>query len=93
MQVSQLPQAAFPSSAAEIRMDDVQIETIKKNAFCAMNILRLIISNASISEIETNAFSDITLIDNLEFVDVQFGTIRTGAFRTGVNNLTVQYSR
>lgn len=74
-------------------MDDVWTRTIKKDAFCAMNILSVIISNASISEIEHGAFSDRTLIHSLEFVDVKIKTIRTGAFRAGANNLTIQYSR
>ncbi|KAJ8666979.1 hypothetical protein QAD02_008641 [Eretmocerus hayati] len=93
IKMPELPTAAFPSTAAEIRMDDLRADIIRKDAFSAMSILSVIISNATIGEIETGAFSDKTLIHGLEFVDVRLDTIRTGAFRAGANNLTIQYSR
>lgn len=93
VKIPELPTAVFPSNAAEIRIDDLWTGSIKKDAFCAMNILSVTISNASIEEIEPGAFSDRTLIHGLEFVDVRMTTIRSGAFRAGANNLTIQYSR
>ncbi|OXU28687.1 hypothetical protein TSAR_014609 [Trichomalopsis sarcophagae] len=93
VKIPELPTAVFPSNAAEIRIDDLWTGSIKKDAFCAMNILSVTISNASIVDIESGAFSDRTLIHGLEFVDVRMTTIRTGAFRAGANNLTIQYSR
>lgn len=93
VRISEFPTAVFPSLASEIRMDNLVTDVIRKDAFCAMNILSVTISNASIGEIEPGAFSDRTLINSLEFVDVRMKTIRTGAFRAGANNLTIQYSR
>lgn len=74
-------------------MNDIWTGAIRKDAFCAMNILSVVITNASIFEIESGAFSDRTLIHGLEFADVKMKTVRAGAFRAGANNLTVQYSR
>jgi hypothetical protein len=91
--IPELPTAVFPSTVAEIRMDDLLTGTIKKDAFCAMNILSVTVSNASIDQIEPGAFSDRTLIHGLEFVDVRMKSVKSGAFRAGANNLTIQYSR
>ncbi|XP_051172000.1 uncharacterized protein LOC127288536 [Leptopilina boulardi] len=93
VKIPELPTAVFPSTAAEVRMDDIWTKVIRKDAFCSMNILSVIISNASIFEIETGAFNERTLIHSLEFVDVRLKTIRSGALRAGANNLTIQYSR
>ncbi|XP_017881861.1 uncharacterized protein LOC108625983 [Ceratina calcarata] len=93
VKITELPTAVFPSAIAEIRMDDMFAKVIRKNAFCAMNIFSVIISNASILEIETGAFSDRALIQRLEFVDVRLKSIERGAFRAGHDNLTIQYSR
>lgn len=89
----ELPKAVFPSAVAEIRMDNIEIKTIRKDAFCAMTIFSVIISNATIHEIQSGAFSDRALIHRLEFVDVQLTNINTAAFRSGHDNLTIQYSR
>ncbi|XP_012530069.2 uncharacterized protein LOC105833138 [Monomorium pharaonis] len=91
--IAELPTAVFPSAIAEIRMDDISIKAIRKDAFCAMTIFNVIISNASIQEIQTGAFSDRALIQSLEFVDVQLKSINTEAFKAGHDNLTIQHSR
>lgn len=93
VRIAELPKAVFPSAVAEIRMDDISTKIIRKDAFCAMTIFNVIISNASIQEIQSGAFSDRALIHSLEFVDVQLKTINTAAFRAGHDNLTIQYSR
>ncbi|XP_014604168.1 PREDICTED: uncharacterized protein LOC106786846 [Polistes canadensis] len=93
VRITELPTAVFPSSVAEVRMDDIWTKVIRKEAFCAMSIFNVIISNASISEIESGAFSDKILIESLEFVDVRLKYIETGAFRAGHDNVTIQYSR
>lgn len=93
VRITELPKAVFPSAVAEIRMDDISIRVVRKDAFCAMTILKVIISNASIHEIQSGAFSDRALIHNLEFVDVQLANINTAAFRAGHDNLTIQFSR
>ncbi|XP_018407096.1 PREDICTED: uncharacterized protein LOC108783109 [Cyphomyrmex costatus] len=91
--IKELPTSVFPSAIAEIRMDDISMRTIRKDAFCAMTIFNVIISNASIQEIQSGAFSDRALIQSLEFVDVQLQNINTAAFRAGHDNLTIQHSR
>lgn len=93
VRVPEFPTAVFPSTVGEIRMDILVTDVIKKEAFCAMSILSVTISNASIGEIEKSAFSERTLINGFEFVDVKVKSIRTGALRAGANNLTIQYSR
>lgn len=93
VRITELPTAVFPSAVAEIRMDDLWTKVIRKDAFCAMTIFSVTVSNASILEIETGAFSDRALIHNLEFVDVRLKSIERGAFRAGHDNLTIQYSR
>lgn len=93
VRITELPTAVFPSAVAEIRMDDIWTKVIRKNAFCAMTIFSVTISNASIQAIETGAFSDRALIQSLEFVDVRLKSIEKGAFRAGHDNLTIQYSR
>lgn len=93
VRIAELPKAVFPSAVAEIRMDDISTKIIRKDAFCAMTIFSVVISNASIHEIQSGAFSDRALIHSLEFVDVQLKNINTAAFRAGHDNLTIQYSR
>lgn len=93
VRIAELPQAVFPSALAEIRMDDISMRVIRKDAFCAMTIFNVVISNASIQEIQSGAFSDRALINNLEFVDVQFKNINAAAFRAGHDNFTIQHSR
>ncbi|KZC08415.1 PREDICTED: uncharacterized protein LOC107186538 [Dufourea novaeangliae] len=93
VRITELPTAVFPSAIAEVRMDDIWTKVIRKDAFCAMTIYSVTISNASILEIETGAFSDRALIQRLEFVDVRLQSIERGAFRAGHDNLTIQYSR
>ena len=87
----ELPAGVFPSTA-EIRMDDIYLKAIKKDAFSAMDILSVVITNTSIDTIEKGAFSNKTLIDKLEFADVKFRIIRDGALRAAVNELIVRYS-
>lgn len=93
VKITELPSSVFPSAAAEIRMDDVWTRIIRKDAFSAVTILGVLISNASIFEIESGAFSEQTLILNFEFVDVRVKKIETAAFRAGFTNFTIQYSR
>ncbi|XP_011880987.1 PREDICTED: uncharacterized protein LOC105569265 [Vollenhovia emeryi] len=93
VRIAELPKAVFPSAIAEIRMDDISMRVIRKDAFCAMTIFNVIISNATIQEIQSGAFSDRALIQRLEFVDVQLKNINTAAFRAGHDNLTIQHSR
>ncbi|XP_017753457.1 PREDICTED: uncharacterized protein LOC108546046 [Eufriesea mexicana] len=93
VRITELPTAVFPSAVAEVQMDDIWTKVIRKNAFCAMTIFSVTISNASILEIETGAFSERALIHSLEFADVRLKSIERGAFRAGHDNLTIQYSR
>ncbi|XP_012285197.1 uncharacterized protein LOC105702299 [Orussus abietinus] len=92
VKIAELPTALFPSMAGEVRMDNVQTKVIRKDAFCAMNILSVAISNATLLDVEAGAFTERTYIDSLEFVDVRMKNIRSGALRAAVNNLTIQYS-
>ncbi|XP_012227912.1 uncharacterized protein [Linepithema humile] len=92
VKITELPEGVFPSAVAEIRMDDIIMKIIRKDAFCAMTIYSVIISNTTINEIQSGAFSDRALIHSLEFVDVQLNNINTAAFRAGHDNLTIQYS-
>lgn len=91
VRIAELPKAVFPSAVAEIRMDDISMRVIRKDAFCAMTIFSVIISNGTIQEIQSGAFSDRALIQSLKFTDVQVKNINTGAFRAGHDNLTIQY--
>ncbi|XP_072744252.1 uncharacterized protein [Anoplolepis gracilipes] len=93
VRIAELPKAVFPSAVAEIRMDIIWVKIIRKDAFCAMTIFSVNISNATIYDIQSGAFSDRTLINNLEFVDVTLENINAGAFKAGHDNLTIQYSR
>lgn len=93
VRIAELPKAVFPSAIAEIRMDDISMRVIRKDAFCAMTIFNVIISNATIQEIQSGAFSDRALIQSLEFVDVQLKSINTAAFKAGHDNFTIQHSR
>ncbi|KAL6263222.1 hypothetical protein P5V15_006022 [Pogonomyrmex californicus] len=93
VRILELPTVVFPSAMAEIHMDDISMKVIEKDAFCAINIINIIISNTTIQEIRSGAFSDRALINNLKFVDVQLKNIKKSAFRAGHDNLTIQYSR
>ncbi|XP_034938612.1 uncharacterized protein be [Chelonus insularis] len=93
VKIMELPSSVFPSAADEIRLDDVWTKVIRKDAFCAIMIHTVKISNASILEIESGAFRHATLITNFELVDVRLKTIKSGAFQAGFNNFTIQYSR
>ncbi|XP_063987141.1 uncharacterized protein LOC135167655 [Diachasmimorpha longicaudata] len=92
VRIAEIPSLAFPSAAAEIRMDNVWTRVIRKDAFCPMTILSIKITNASIVEIDSGAFSHKTLIPNLELVEVRLKTIKTGAFRAAFTNFSLQYS-
>ncbi|XP_066580932.1 uncharacterized protein [Prorops nasuta] len=93
VRITELPTAVFPSAVAEIRLDDIWTKTIRREAFCAMNTFSISISNATIHEIESGAFSERALINSLEFADVRVRNIKKGALRAAHDNLTIQYSR
>lgn len=93
VKVHEIPKMAFPSIAMEVRMDNLEAGFIRTEAFTAIGITKIAISNATIRTIETGAFSARTLIKNLEFVDVIVDTIKSKALLAPVTNFTIQYSR
>lgn len=74
-------------------MNNIEAKVIRKDAFYAMNILNVKISNATIDTIETGAFNGRTLIVNLEFADVNIARIKSGALAAPVTNFTIRWSR
>ncbi|EFN81008.1 hypothetical protein EAI_12855 [Harpegnathos saltator] len=85
--ITELPKAVFPSVLSEIKMNDISMKVIRKDAFCAMTILRVIISNASIHEIQSGAFSDKAFIDNLELSEVESGAVNVIFSKNEFQNL------
>ena len=91
--LSELPKAAFPSSAAEVRLVDAEVRTVKRNAFCANTIFSVIFQNTSLHHVEQEAFSERTLIQYMEMTRVWIHVLARGAVKAGINNLTIQHSR
>ncbi|PSN38143.1 hypothetical protein C0J52_08236, partial [Blattella germanica] len=91
--MAELPESAFPSSAAEVRLVDVEVRTVKKNAFCANTIFSVIFQNTSLHRVEEEAFSERTFIQYMEMSGVRIHVLGSGAVKAGINNLTIQHSR
>lgn len=88
-----VPRNTFFSSVAEISIKNSEIRDIETEAFKASQIFALLIKNTSIERIRTGAFSERTLIYNLEISKCNISILEAKAIVAAINNLTVQHSR
>lgn len=91
--LAELPQGAFPSSAAEVRLVDAEVRTVRRDAFCANTLFSVVFQNTSLHRVEAGAFSDHTLIQYLEMSGVRIRVLASHAVQAAVTNLTIQHSR
>lgn len=91
--LAELPHSAFPSSAAEVRLVDAEVRTVRRDAFCANTLFSVVLQNTSLHHVEAGAFSDRTLIQYLEMSGVRIRVLASHALQAAVTNLTIQHSR
>ncbi|KDR21727.1 uncharacterized protein LOC110827728 isoform X2 [Zootermopsis nevadensis] len=91
--MAELPQSAFPSSAAEVRLVDAEVRTVRRDAFCANTLFSVVFQNTSLHRVEAGAFSDRTLIQYLEMSGVRIRVLASHAVQAAITNLTIQHSR
>ncbi len=87
----ELPTNLFPSSANEIRLQQCNVKMIRKNAFVSLEVY-VKIEDSRFGVIESEAFSDKSLIWELQLKNVTISQLHTGAILSAVQNLTISDS-
>lgn len=91
--LSELPTHSFPSPAAEIKLHECNVQTVRKNAFSAVELYTVIIQNSVFNVLETEAFSERSLLRSLQLVNVNITQMRTGAILSAVTNFSISNSK
>nr|CAD7453703.1 unnamed protein product [Timema tahoe] len=91
--LAEMPPSTFPSSAAEVRLVDVEVRSVRRDAFCAMTLFSVVVVNSSLHVLEEGAFSERTFVESLELDGLRVRELRSGAVLAAINNLTVHHSR
>nr|CAD7431360.1 unnamed protein product [Timema monikensis] len=91
--LAEMPPSTFPSSAAEVRLVDVEVRSVRRDAFCAMTLFSIVMVNSSLHVLEEGAFSERTFVESLELDGLRVRELRSGAVLAAINNLTVHHSR
>lgn len=87
--VPNVPARVFGSSAAEIVLDNVRINSIHAEAFYANTYNIVMALNSSIQNIDEDAFSQQSLINNLYFFGCRIRLIASRALQSAVGNLNI----
>lgn len=87
-----IPAFAFGSSAAEIIFDNVEIYEIFAGAFSANTYNIVMALNSSIGNIDEDAFSQQSLINNLYFFGCNIQRMASRAIQSAVGNLNISYT-
>ncbi|XP_026742153.1 uncharacterized protein LOC113504185 [Trichoplusia ni] len=90
--VPAVPTQTFGSSAAEIVLDNVKINEILAGAFSANTYNIVMALNSSIQNIDEDAFSQRSLINNLYFFGCKIQQISSRALQSAVGNLNISYT-
>lgn len=88
-----MPENVFSSPAAEIKLIECDIRSMKKNAISALEVYSVQIANTTFSKIASGAFSDRSLLHNLELGNVSIRQMLTGAILSAVTNFTFNNSK
>nr|CAD7403199.1 unnamed protein product [Timema cristinae] len=91
--LAEMPPSTFPSSAAEVRLVDVEVRSVRRDAFCAMTLFSIVMVNSSLHVLEEGAFSERTFVESLELDGLRVRELRSGAVLAAINNLTMHHSR
>lgn len=87
-----IPAQTFGSSAAEIVMENVKINEIFAGAFSANTYNIVMALNSSVQNIDEDAFSQRSLINNLYFFGCKVQQIASRAVQSAVGNLNISYT-
>lgn len=87
--VPAIPAQTFGSSAAEIVLDNVKINEIFAGAFSANTYNIVMALNSSVQNIDEDAFSQRSLINNLYFFGCKIQQIASRALQSAVGNLNI----
>ncbi|CAH0703735.1 unnamed protein product [Spodoptera exigua] len=87
-----IPAQTFGSSAAEIVLENVKINEIFAGAFSANTYNIVMALNSSVQNIDEDAFSQRSLINNLYFFGCKIQQIASRAVQSAVGNLNISYT-
>lgn len=90
--MKELPRNAFPSSAAEIKLMECNIEVLRTDAFSALELYDVDIVNSTFNSIQSKAFSERSLIRNLLLSGVTIEKFRPGAISSAVIDFEIANS-
>jgi hypothetical protein len=87
--LDELPRNTFPSSAAEIKLAECKIRVLRTNAFSALELYDVSIVNSTFELVQSEAFSERTLMRRLHFAGVKIDKMRPGAILSAVMNFEI----
>lgn len=90
--VPDVPERTFGSSAAEIVLDNVKINGIHAGAFSANTYNIVMALNSSVENIDEDAFSQRSLINNLYFFGCRIQLLASRALQSAVGNLNISHT-
>lgn len=93
MFIEEFPYQTFGSSAAKIVLDNVEVNTIRQEAFSANTYHVLMVVNSNIDLLEGEAVAEKTLINNLQFHNCTIRRLKYKALQSAITNFTVDHSR
>lgn len=91
--LEELPKNSFPSPAAEIKLYECEVQTMRKNAFSAVELYSVHIRNSTFEVMETEAFSERSLLVSLQLTNVNISQMRTGAILSAVTDFKISNSK
>jgi uncharacterized protein (UPF0276 family) len=89
----EIPSSAFPSSAAELRLERTEVRAVRRDAFCGLTVLELTMRDVSLGSVERGALSARTLLHRLTMERVRDVSLASQAVQSAVTNLVIQHSR
>ncbi|KAI8430608.1 hypothetical protein MSG28_000821 [Choristoneura fumiferana] len=91
--ISELPEQTFGSSAAAITMEKVDVQALRSRSFSANTYNTVMAINCSFYLIESKAFAQKSLINNLHFYGCKIHQFATNALQSAVASLNISHSR
>ncbi|XP_063546440.1 uncharacterized protein LOC134754209 [Cydia strobilella] len=91
--IPEFPEEAFGSSAAGITMEGIEVRALKTRSFSANTYNTVLAVNCSFALIESDAFAQNSLINNLHFYGCKIHQIATKALLSAVASLNISHTR
>lgn len=91
--ISELPEQTFGSSAAAITMERVDVQALRSRSFSANTYNTVMAINCSFHLIESKAFAQKSLINNLHFYGCKIHQFASNALQSAVASLNISHSR